>query len=63
MDRHNYDPTNVTASSQVQHDLLQEQQALKGNSTPPEVLIEIEDIGKTVAELQRQLRALRTRAA
>ncbi|MHC2273685.1 hypothetical protein ACVME8_000296 [Bradyrhizobium diazoefficiens] len=27
MDRHNYDPTNVTASSQVQHDLLQEQQA------------------------------------
>jgi hypothetical protein len=42
--------------------LLQEQQALKGSSTPPEVLLEIEDIDKTVADLQRQLRALRTRA-
>ena len=41
--------------------LLQEQQALQGISTPPQITIEIEQIGATVAELQAELRALRAR--
>jgi hypothetical protein len=41
--------------------LLEEQQALQGIGTPPQVTIEIDQIQKTLAELDQQLQALRAR--
>jgi hypothetical protein len=43
----------ATIIRRVQH--LEEQQARMGNNTPPEILIEIEDLRQKVAELDRQL--------
>jgi hypothetical protein len=39
--------------------VLEEQQALRGASTPPEIIIEIEDIARQIADLDAQLALLR----
>ncbi len=41
--------------------MLKEQQALQGVSTPPQIMIEIEDIESKIAELDEQLTELRAR--
>jgi hypothetical protein len=39
--------------------MLEEQKALRGADTPPDIKIEIEDIGKQIAALDAKLAVLR----
>jgi hypothetical protein len=41
--------------------VLEQQQALQGTSTPPQVVLEIQDIASKIAELEEQLAQLRAR--